>query len=92
METLAEFRRWHRVRVHALFSSALRDDGSEQSDVDVHIEPGPDHWHKSAGLVQMQSELEAVFGRKVDLAYKHPPRRCIRKTFLGGDPRLRRRP
>jgi len=81
-EAVAEFCRRHRVRELALFGSVLRDDFSEHSDVDVLIEPGPDHQHKIAEFVAMQAELEAIFGRKVDLVYKHLLKKYIREDVL----------
>lgn len=82
VETVAEFCRRHRVRELALFGSVLRGDFSEQSDVDVLIEPGPDHQHKIAEFVSMQEELEAIFSRKVDLVYKHLLKKYIREDVL----------
>ena len=82
VEAVAEFCRRHDLREFALFGSVLRDDFSEQSDVDVLIEPGPDHQHKIAEFVSMQEELEAIFGRKVDLVYKHLLKKYIREDVL----------
>ncbi len=61
--------RW-KIRQLALFGSVLRDDFSEESDLDVLVdfEEGAD-W----GLldhVQMQQELQALFQRNVDLISK----------------------
>ena len=59
-----------RVREFSLFGSVLRDDFSPDSDVDVLISfeenPGIGLW----GLVEMNEELETLFGRKVDLVEK----------------------
>lgn len=61
--------RW-KIRQLALFGSVLRDDFSEESDLDILVdfEEGAD-W----GLldhVQMQQELQALFQRNVDLISK----------------------
>ncbi|MCS6938020.1 MAG: nucleotidyltransferase family protein [Roseiflexus sp.] len=61
--------RW-KIRQLALFGSVLRDDFSEESDLDILVdfEEGTD-W----GLldhVQMQQELQALFRRNVDLISK----------------------
>ncbi len=67
---IADFcRRW-KVRELALFGSALRDDFRPDSDLDILVTfaPGAD-W----GLldhIQMQLELEKLFGRSVDLINK----------------------
>jgi len=66
-EEIADFcRRW-KVTEFALFGSALRGDFRPDSDVDVLVSFAPDaHW-SLFDLVKMQEELEAIFGRKVDL-------------------------
>jgi len=66
-EVLAAFcRKWDIVEL-SLFGSAVRGDFRPESDIDllVHFRPG-----KKYGLFRlsrMQEELEAIFGRKVDL-------------------------
>ena len=69
-EAVADFCRRHRVREFALFGSVLRDDFTDVSDVDVLIEPGPEHKHTLDEVLTMQEELETIFGRGVDLVYK----------------------
>ncbi|MBC7293692.1 MAG: nucleotidyltransferase domain-containing protein [Thermoleophilia bacterium] len=66
-EAIAAFcRRW-RIVEFAIFGSALREDFRPESDVDVLVtfEPGV-QWGFRQWL-EMTRELEAVFGRKVDL-------------------------
>lgn len=66
-EAIAEFcRRW-RVKELSIFGSALREDFRSDSDVDLLVvfEPGV-HWPFREWL-EMTRELEALFGRKVDL-------------------------
>jgi uncharacterized protein len=65
-EKIAEFCRRHRIRKWALFGSVLRDDFSEESDVDVLVEFEPD---AVVGLsfFSMERELSELLGRKVDL-------------------------
>ena len=82
MEAVADFCRRHGVHELALFGSVLRDDFTDSSDVDVLIEPGPDHRHKLAEILAMQEELETMFGRKVDLVYKHLLKQYIREDVL----------
>jgi predicted nucleotidyltransferase len=61
-----DFCRRHRIRRLALFGSALRDDFTQESDVDVLVE-------FEAGVrvglsfFEMQDELSEIIGRKVDL-------------------------
>lgn len=81
-EAVAEFCRRHDLREIALFGSVLRDDFAESSDVDVLIEQGPTHRHRLAEILAMQEELEAVFGRKVDIVYKHLLKPYIRDDVL----------
>lgn len=82
MEAMADFCRRHGVHELTLFGSVLRDDFTDSSDVDVLIEPGPDHRHKLAEILAMQEELETMFGRKVELVYKHLLKQYIREDVL----------
>ncbi len=82
VQAVADFCRRHRVRELALFGSVLRDDFTEHSDVDVLIEPGPDHEHTLDELLTMQEELATMFGRKVDLVYKDLLDKYIRDDVL----------
>lgn len=66
---IAEFcRRWH-VAELSLFGSVVREDFRPDSDVDVLVEFEPGHtpgWE----FFDAQEELEAMFGRTVDLVSK----------------------
>ena len=67
-DKIAEFcRRW-RIIEFALFGSVLRDDFRPDSDVDVLVTFAPDAPKRFYDLLDMKEELEAMFGRKVDVA------------------------
>jgi predicted nucleotidyltransferase len=77
---LAAFARQHGVRRLALFGSAARGELRTTSDVDVlvDLEAG-----SRAGLfeqVRMAHELEAVFGRRVDLVTRGGLKPRVRAT------------
>ena len=57
----------HGIARLALFGSALRDDFGPDSDVDLLVTFEPDAPWSLFDFVQMESELEAVLGRPVDL-------------------------
>jgi hypothetical protein len=59
-------RRWQIAEL-ALFGSVLGDDFHPDSDVDVLISFHPEARHTLFDMVQMQEELERLFGHKVDL-------------------------
>jgi uncharacterized protein len=63
---LTEFCRRNHIRRLAFFGSALRDDFTPASDVDVLVEFGPGY---TPGLAffAMQEALTNIMGRKVDL-------------------------
>ena len=64
---IADFcQRW-RVRELALFGSALREDFGPESDVDVLVSFGEDVRLTMFDMSRMEEELEAMFGRRVDL-------------------------
>ena len=51
----------------SLFGSVLRDDFGPDSDVDVLVKGSEQARWSLFDLVDMKQELEAIFGRKVDL-------------------------
>ena len=69
-ETIADFcRRW-KVTELGLFGSVLRDDYRASSDVDVLVQFDEDSEWSLGDFVEMQDELGAMVGRKVDLVEK----------------------
>lgn len=67
---VSEFcRRWNVVEL-SLFGSALREGFRPDSDVDVLVSFGPDAQVSLFDMVKMQTELETMFKRKVDLVEK----------------------
>ena len=65
-EAIAEFCRRNGVRRLSIFGSAIRDDFTPGSDVDVLVEFQPGRTPGFA-LVDLQDELSALLGRRVDL-------------------------
>lgn len=63
---IADFCRRYAIRKLALFGSVLRNDFRPESDVDVLVEFEPDA-HVGWEIVDMESELEQIFDREVDL-------------------------
>src|SRR5947209_6954506 len=63
---IAHFCQRHHIRKLALFGSVLRDDFRPESDVDVLVEFEPGHVPGFA-FIELQDELSALIGRKVDL-------------------------
>jgi predicted nucleotidyltransferase len=59
-------RRW-RVTELALFGSMLRDDFTDQSDVDLLISFAPEATWSLLDLIRMEDELAAILDRPVDL-------------------------
>jgi len=59
-------RQYHITRL-SLFGSVLRDDFRPDSDVDVLVEFRPDARPSLWGLIEIEDELAAILGRKVDL-------------------------
>lgn len=67
-EEIVDFcQRWKIVEF-SLFGSVLRDDFGPDSDIDVLVTFDREARWTLFDLVHMQDELEALFGRKVDLA------------------------
>jgi predicted nucleotidyltransferase len=68
-------RRW-KVRELAVFGSALREDFSPDSDVDILVTFEPDANWGLLDQTTMESELAALLGRRVDLV----SRRAIERS------------
>ncbi len=69
-DRIADFcRRW-KIREFALFGSVLREDFRPESDIDVLVSFAPDAAWRFYDLMDMKEELEAIFGRRVDLVEK----------------------
>jgi predicted nucleotidyltransferase len=81
-DQIAEFCRRYRVRQLALFGSALREDFSAGSDVDLLVEFEPDTQVGFMTLARMQRELSAIFRRRVDLVPKGGLKPAIRQDVL----------
>jgi len=65
---IEEFCRKHHIRRLSVFGSALRDDFTGESDVDVLVEFEPGHTPGFLGLARMERELSEAFGeRKVNM-------------------------
>jgi predicted nucleotidyltransferase len=69
-EAIAAFCRKWKIRELSLFGSALRDDFSHDSDVDLLVvfeDPHRDFGQWARDLGEMEQELRAIFGRDIDL-------------------------
>lgn len=70
IDKITEFcKRW-KVQEFALFGSVLRNDFNSNSDIDVLVNFSSDNSWTLFDYVDMQDELRAIFGRKVDLVSK----------------------
>ncbi len=77
-------RRW-RVTEFALFGSVLRADFRPDSDVDVLLTFEPGAPWTLWDLSRMRAELEAIFGRDVDLVEKKALRNPYRRRSILAD-------
>ena len=73
-------RRW-RIAELALFGSVLRADFRPDSDVDVLVTFAPDAAFSAFDVLELQEEMERLFGRPVDLVEA----RAIRNPFRRRD-------
>ena len=74
-------RKW-RIRELSIFGSALRDDFGPDSDLDFLVSFSPDATWDLFDLTAMQDELEALYGRPVDLVQKEALRNPWRKREI----------
>ena len=81
-EQIEDFcRRWQ-VKELAIFGSALRDDFRPDSDVDVLVVFGENAQWSLFDHMKAEEELEAIFGRKVDLVEKSAIRNPFRRHHI----------
>lgn len=79
-------RRWQ-IQEFSLFGSVLNERFRQDSDVDVLVSFAPQITYSFLQLTEMQDELEAIFGRPVDLidkrAVQESPNYIRRREILG---------
>ncbi|HEX6160378.1 MAG TPA: nucleotidyltransferase family protein [Thermoanaerobaculia bacterium] len=71
-------RRW-KITEFALFGSVVREDFRPESDVDVLVTFAPGAPWSLFHMVDMQEELEAMFGRSVDLLTRNGVERSLNR-------------
>jgi len=79
LEQIKAFCAKWKVREFALFGSVLRDDFGPDSDVDVLVSFHPGAGWSLWDLFDMQDELQALFGRRVDFIEKEALRNPFRR-------------
>lgn len=82
---IAELCAWHRIRHLGLFGSVLRDDFGPESDVDMLVEFEPDAQVGLFALIDIQEELAALLGHRVDLIPRQGLKRVIRASVLASE-------
>ncbi len=77
---IAPFCQRRRIREFALFGSAAREELVPDSDIDVLVDFEPRSNYSLLDLVDMQEELQELFGRRVDLLTR-PALKRMRNRF-----------
>jgi len=84
-ERIAEFCRKWQIKELALFGSALGDELRPDSDVDLLVtfqDPDRSFGLSMGELQEMESELKAMFGRKVDFVEKRLVKNPFRRHHI----------
>ncbi len=81
-EAIAGICKRYQVRELSVFGSAVRDDFTDQSDIDFLVEFMPDAKIGLLEFIGMQHELADILGRKVDLVSKRGLNPIIRDEVL----------
>lgn len=84
-EAIAELCRRRRIRHLGLFGSVLRDDFHPESDIDVLVEFESDAQVGLFALIDIQDELAALMGRRVDLVPRQGLKNAIRASVLDSE-------
>ena len=74
-------KRW-KIAEFSIFGSALREDFSHKSDIDVLVSFEPDIPWSLFDWVDMIEELQRIFGREVDLVEKSGLRNPFRRREI----------
>jgi len=74
-------RKW-RIVEFALFGSVIREDFRPDSDIDVLVTFEPEAPWSLRHIVDMKDELEAIFGRRIDIVEKKAIRNPIRRKDI----------
>lgn len=82
LDALNTFCHKWRVQELSLFGSALREDFSPESDVDVLVSFDREAPWSLWDLISMREELEQMLGRKVDLVEKDAIRNPFRRREI----------
>ena len=82
VETIAEFCQRHFIRKLSLFGSALREDFTTASDIDVLVEFESGHTPDFLRFVEMQTNLSEILQREVDLHTPQSLSRYFRQKVL----------
>ncbi len=82
ISVIEEFCRRYPIRELAVFGSALREDFTPSSDLDLLVEFEPDAEVGFMTLSKMQRELSKIFNRQVDLVPKEGLKPKVRRAVL----------
>jgi len=70
-ERIRQYCKKRGIREFSIFGSFLRDDYSDDSDIDVVVDFYPENYPSLIEFIKIEEELESIFGRKVDLITKN---------------------
>lgn len=73
----------YKVKELSVFGSAVKDDFTPESDIDILVEFRPEAIIGFMEFAGMQFELEKIFGRKVDLVSKTGLNSIIKDEVIG---------
>lgn len=79
---LEQFCRRYHIKTLSLFGSALREDYSPESDIDILVEFQPGYKIGFLKMAHIENELSKMFGRKVDLRTPEELSRYFRKEII----------
>lgn len=81
-QKISEFCMRHHIRKLSIFGSALREDFSPESDIDILVEFEEGSVPGLLALVKMEEELSRLFGRTVDIRTPGDLSRYFRNEVL----------
>jgi len=79
---IATIARKFSIQKISIFGSAICDDFSPNSDIDLLIELSPDRAYSYFDVLEIQEQFERIFQRKVDIVEKNSLRNPFRRESI----------
>jgi len=81
-KVLAKLARQYKIHELGIFGSVLREDFSDESDIDIIVEFEQDTEYSLFDIMKIKEEFEMLFGKEIDLIEKNGLRNPYRRESI----------